>query len=108
LAAEAEERKLAAEAEERRVTAAAETEEQRAAAEAKEKKALQEFELERMRLELEAKRLDAENRGTTPGRIMPARVKSLDLPSFIDGIAIYCGLRDMLPSQSGRNLGYSA
>jgi len=38
-----------------------------------------------MRLELEAKRLDAENRGTTQGRIMPARVKSTDLPSFIDG-----------------------
>jgi len=38
-----------------------------------------------MRLELEAKRLNAENRGITQGRIMPARVKSPDLPSFIDG-----------------------
>jgi len=38
-----------------------------------------------MRLEIEAKRLDAENRDITQGRIMPARVKSPDLPSFIDG-----------------------
>jgi len=38
-----------------------------------------------MRLELETKRLDAENRGATQGRIMSARVKSPDLPSFSDG-----------------------
>jgi len=82
LAAEAEERKLVAEAEERRVAAA---EERKIAAEAEEKKAIREFELERMCLKLKAKRLDAENRGATHGRIMPGRVKSPDLPSFIDG-----------------------
>jgi len=70
--AAAEERKLAAK-------------ERKVAAEAEEKKALQEFELERIRLKLEAKRLDAENRGATQGRIMPARVKSPDLLSIIDG-----------------------
>jgi len=88
--AAAEERKLAAEAEERKLAAEERklaTEERRvaAAAEAEEKKALREFELERIRLELEAKRLDAENQGATQRRIMPARVKSPDLPSFIDG-----------------------
>jgi len=85
VAAKTEERKLAAEAEERKLAAVTEEQRAAAAAETEEKKALREFEFERMRLELEAKRLDAENQGATQGRIMPARVKSPDLPSIIDG-----------------------